>query len=308
MADNLYKLFTTQFSANMELLLQQRGSKLRGLVSEGFHVGKMASPINQLAAVEFRQPAGKYAPIGRVDTDFVRRWVLPIDKDLPMMIDSFDELRTIVDPKSKYVEATSAAAGRAWDDMIIQAALGSSTIGVDPGGLSTESWPATTYLVASNFGTGSGSAVGLTVPKLIEARRLFRHYHVDVEVDPVTLIIGSQQEADLLNNIQVVSTEFNERPVLVDGRITRFMGFNFVVSERLQMASNTTDRRCIAFAKSGMYLGMWRDMTSRVTIRDDLAGHPYQLYSMLTFGATRTQLGKVIEIGCVDSTGADITP
>ena len=308
MTDNLFKLYTTQFSSNMELLLQQLGSKLRGLITEGYHVGKQASPINQLAAVSLRQPSGKFSPIGRVDTDFVRRWVMPQDGDLPLMIDSFDELRTIVDPKSKYVEATSSAVGRAWDDAIIAAATGTSKIGTDPGAMSDESFPGAPYLVADNFGTGSGSAVGLTIPKLIEARRIFRHYHVDLERDPVTLVIGSQQEADLMSNVQVVSTEFNDRPVLVDGRLTRFLGFNIVVSERLGMAADGLDRACFAFAKSGMYLGIWRDLTSRVTIRNDLTGHPYQLYTMVTFGATRTQLGKVVQIDCLDSTGIDITP
>ena len=47
MSDNLIKLWTTQFSTNLELKLQQRGSKLRGKVIEGAHVGKLASPINQ---------------------------------------------------------------------------------------------------------------------------------------------------------------------------------------------------------------------------------------------------------------------
>ena len=40
----LIPLYTTQFSTNVELLLQQKGSMLRGRVREGAHVGKMASP------------------------------------------------------------------------------------------------------------------------------------------------------------------------------------------------------------------------------------------------------------------------
>ena len=120
------------------------------------------------------------------------------------------------------------------------------------------------------------------------------------------MVIGSTQDADLLKQVQVVSTEFNDKPVLVDGRITRFLGFDIVVSERLQVASNV--RKCIAFAKSGLYLGIWKDMTNIASQRVDLSGHPYQIYTMTSFGSTRTQPGKVVQVQCADSTGADITP
>ena len=42
MSENLFKLFTTEFSTNLEMKLQQAGSKLRGRVREGQHVGKQA--------------------------------------------------------------------------------------------------------------------------------------------------------------------------------------------------------------------------------------------------------------------------
>lgn len=306
MSANLYELFTEQFSTNLELLLQQMGSLLRGHVREGFHVGKMASPVNQIGAIQMKAPAGRFAPIGRVDASFVRRWVFPREGDIPQLIDSFDELETIVDPKSMYVENAAMATGRAWDDEIISAALGTATIGVDIGNLTSETWASfnSAYNVADNF--GASATTGMTVAKLIEARRIFRHNHVNLANDPATLVIGSQQESDLLNQVEVVSTEFNDRPVLVDGHVTRFLGYDIVVSERLQITSS--DRYCFAFVKSGLYLGMWRDLTNRVTIRDDLSGQPYQLYTMAMYGATRLMPGKIVQILANDSGGADITP
>ena len=306
MSANLYELFTEQFSTNLELLLQQMGSLLRGRVKEGFHVGKMASPINQIGAVQLKAPAGRFAPVGRVDASFVRRWVFPREGDLPQLIDSFDELETIVDPKSMYVENASMAVGRAWDDEVIAQALGTATIGVDIGNLTQETWASfsSSYNVAHDF--GASATTGLTIAKLIEARRIFRHNHVDLRSDPACLVIGSQQEADLLNQVEVVSTEFNDRPVLVDGHVQRFLGYDIVVSERLTVTSN--DRYCFAFVKSGMYLGMWRDLTNRVSIRNDLSSQPYQLYTMAMYGASRLQPGKVVQILANDTGGADITP
>jgi hypothetical protein len=88
--------------------------------------------------------------------------------------------------------------------------------------------------------------------------------------------------------------------------VKRFLGFDIVVTERLTVTSS--DRYCFAFVKSGMYLGMWRDLTNRVSIREDLSSQPYQLYTMAMYGATRLQPGKVIQILANDATGADITP
>lgn len=305
MSENLFQLFTTQFSANLELKLQQRGSKLRDRVRSGFHVGKQASPVNQIGAVQLQAPAGRFAPMARVDASFTRRWVFPQDGELPQLIDSFDELKTIVDPKSQYVENASNAVGRAWDDAIIAAALGTSQTGTDSSSFTSETFDTSNFQIAVTFGSGATNS-GLTVAKLIEAKRIFRHYHVDIENDPLTLVIGSTQESDLLKQAQVVSTDFNPQAVLVDGRVTRFLGFDIVVSERLTVSSNV--RKCLAFPKSGMYLGMWKDMQNRVTIRDDLSGQPYQLWTSTSYGATRLEPGRMIEIDASDTTGSDITP
>lgn len=305
MSENLYQLFTTQFSTNLELKLQQQGSKLRGKVAEGSHVGKQASPVQQIGAIAMRSPAGRFAPKNRTDADFARRWVFPIDKELDQLLDSFDQLKTIVEPKSQYMTGAANAAGRAWDDQIIGAAFATAKTGVDAGSLSDETWD-TTFNVADTFGAGATS-VGLTVAKMIEARRILRHYHAtdDFDSEQVTAVIGSTQEADLLKQVQVVSTEFNDKPVLVDGKVVRFLGFNIVVSERLTVGSNIRDT--IFFVQSGLYLGIWKDMTNRVSIRNDISGEPYDLYTAMSSGATRTQLGKVIKVRCADTVGSDIT-
>lgn len=301
----LIGLYTTQFSTNLELLLQQLNSRLRGHVVEGMHVGKMASPINQLGPVVLKAPAGRFAPKSRQDSIFARRWVFPQEGEIDQLIDSFDELQTIVDPKSQYATSAAAAVGRAWDDNLIANATGTAQTGQDAASLVPESFTAT-YQVAANF--GAAAAAGLTVAKLIEVRRLLQHYHNDLDVDPPTAVIGSSQEADLLNQVEVVSTEFGDRPVLVDGRLRRFLGFDIVVSERLPQTTLNTTRGVLVFVKSGLYLGMWKDMQNRASIRNDLSSEPWDLNTQTMYGSTRTQLGKVFQILCADTSGADIVP
>ncbi len=308
----LSPLFVTQFKTLLELKLQQQTSLLRGRVDEGTHTGsKMASPINQVAAVQMKIPTGRFAPKSHIPDSYTRRWVSPIDKEGDQLVDNFDQLKTPIDPKSKLVEAAAAAVARSFDDEIIRAATATATIGADAGSLTTEAWDTTNFQIAGDY--GASAAVGLTVAKLNEAYRILEHYHALEYEKDICLVIGSKQHADLRNQAQVTNSEFNSNGgVLVDGRVTRFMGANIVVSERLPVLtdknSNATQRGCLFFVKSGLYLGMWQDIKTEVLRRAELSGNPWDINTMVSFGATRTQLGKILQVCAADSTGTDITP
>ncbi len=298
------ELLTTQYTTALELLLQQKMSNLRGHVDSGMHVGKMASPIQQIGVLNFQAPAGRYAPIQPQQPNYTRRWVFPTDRDVGVFVDTFDELKTIVDPKSAINAAVVAAANRFFDDLLIAAAIGSASVGVDSSSLSTETFNAGA-IVADTF--GAASSTGMSYPKLVEAWRLMRHHQVDLEAEGPCVVIGSQQESDLKKQQEVISNEYNDKPVVENGRVTRLAGFDIVVSERLATSSSNSLRNTFAFVRSGLYLGLWRDMTTRVDNRIDLSSQPWQLYSMVSAGATRTQQWKVIQINCADTTGVDPT-
>jgi len=317
MSENLPKLFTTQFSSLLKINLQQTESMLRGKVMEGSHTGKQASPVQYVGPVQARTPQGRFAPLVPVAEDFTRRWVVPVDKDVgPSMIDTFDKLKTAIDPTSEYAAVHAAAVAREWDDRVIASAfgpalLGDGNIGGTSGGVfTTETFNTGStvtgagYQVPSTF--GSTAACGLTVQKMIEAKRALRKLQVP-QSEPKTWVTNSQGESDLLNQVQVVSTEFNDRPVLTDGTVTRFLGFDMVYSERL--SSDGSTRQNMAFVKSGLYLGIWMDMQANVSQRFDITGLPYQIYTMMSSGATRLEPGRLLQVMCADSSAAaDVTP
>jgi hypothetical protein len=271
----------------------------------------MASPIQFVGAMQMKTPEGRFAPKKNTAQDYSRRWIVPIDKEGDQLVDSFDQLKTPIDPKSQLVARAASACARDWDDEIIRAAVAVSTIGADAGALTTENWDTTNYQVAADF--KASASVGLTVAKLNEARRILEHNHALDEEDMVTLVIGSNQHADLRNQALVTSSDFNRNGgVLLDGKVTRFMGFDVVVSERLPIITdknnNTNTRGCLAFVKSGVYLGMWMDTKTEVFRRPDLSSNPWDINTMHSYGATRTELGKVIQICAADTTGSDINP
>ncbi len=304
------ELLTTQFTTKLELLLQQKISKLRGYADSGAHVGKMASPVNQIGVLEYKQPQGRYSPLVSQQPQYTRRWVFPVDRDLPVLVDTFDELRSIVDPKGGISEAAAAAGNRFFDDLIVNAANGAASTGVDASNLSTENFNTTVStsggaLVADTF--GASASTGMTYPKLVECWRVMRHQQVDIEAEAPCVIISSQQEADLKKQQEVISREYGGTMTTDNGVINRIGGFHVIVLERLNTSSSNTLRNCLAFVKSGLYLGLWKDMQTRISERVDLTSHPWQLYSMISAGATRTQQFKVIQINCADTTGFDPT-
>src|SRR3569833_172592 len=307
MSENLPSLFTTEFSTMLALKLQQKTSKRRGRVMEGYHVGKQASPIQYYGAVQMKPVAGRFAPIGRQDASFTRRWVTPVDRDCNQLIDTFDKLKTAIDPTSQEVAGAAAAVAREWDDRLISAAFGSALLGSDGAAFTTETWASISSSWTVSSSLGSAAASGLTVAKMIEAKRNMRKAQVDMEEETLTWVTNSQGESDLLNQVQVVSTEYSERPVLTDGKVTRQLGCDIDYSERHPSATNV--RQNIPFAKSGLYLGVWKDTENDVDRRKDLSGLPYQIYTMMSSGATRLEPGRLLECDCADtSAAADVTP
>lgn len=294
MSVNIPNHYAQQFATNIELLLQQKDSRLRGLVTQGSYVGEQASPVDQVDAVEMQSVTGRFEAMPRVDADTARRWVLPSDFDLPQLIDSFDKLRLLTDPASKYVENAVSAAKRKMDDVIIDAFFGTAKTGKT--GSTSTTFPSGQQVAVNHGASGN---TGLTVAKLREARKLLRAAEVDMDMDPITCVISAKQEDNLLAEAQVISLDFNDRPVLVDGKLKSFLGMNFVHSERLD-TDGSSYRRVPVFAKSGMHLGIWNDISTDVSQRKDLRGMPYQAYVYMTVGATRLEEEKIVEIKCAE--------
>jgi hypothetical protein len=309
MSENLIKLYVEEFTTNLLLGLQQKESQLRGRVMEGHHIGSQASPVEYIENIQMQAPAGRFSPLNRQDVDFVRRWVLPVDKEATQLIDSFDKLKLLQDPTSRYSEVAAAAVAREWDDRIIAAAFGTAFTGTGiSASLTSETWASISspYKIVDTF--GSTAASGLTAAKMKEAKRIMRKAQVPVDTEQMTWVTNSQGESDLLNEVQVVSTDFaGDRATLVEGKVVRFLGWDICYSERLSVVSG--DRLNIAFVKSGLYLGVWQDVVNDISQRKDLSSLPYQIYTKMSSGATRLEPGRLLEVDCVDgSTAADVTP
>jgi hypothetical protein len=297
MSVNLPTHYAQQFSTNVSLLLQQKGSKLRSAVSVGSYVGSQASPVDQIGSISANLISTRFGNMPRTDASLDRRWCFPADYDVNQMIDSYDKLRLITDPSSAYVMNATYALGRAIDDVLISGFFGTNYTGVSG---STSTAFGTNQVVGVNTG---GSASNMNVNKLRAAKKILMANEVDLDNDPVYCAITSVEHDALLNEIQVISLDFNDRPVLVGGKVQQFLGINFIHCERLSTATGTDDQSGTStqipmWARSGMHLGIWDDISVDVSQRKDVQGLPWQAYAKMTIGATRLEEKKVVKIWC----------
>jgi len=292
MSVNLPTHYVQQYSTNVNLLLQQKGSKLRNAVMVGMHVGKQASPVDQIGSIEMLAAPTRFAPMPRVDASTDRRWVFPSDFHLPQLIDTFDKLRLITDPSSSYVQNAVFAAGRKFDSLICTAFTGTAKTG-ETGSTSTSFTAANEVDVATG-----GSNSKLNVAKIKAVKELMMANHIDFDMEECYIGITAADHASLLNEIQIISSDFNGNGmVLKEGKIDSFLGFKFIHCELIETAlAGTNEVTLPVWCKSGMHLGLWGDVQNAVSIREDITARPWQLYTTMTAGATRLEEDRVYAI------------
>lgn len=300
MSVNSPTLYVQQFASVFEMLAQQTESKLSRAVKVGSgHFGEQASPVDQVGLIEVAENTSRFEPMPRTDAPFARRWVFPTNWDLNQLMDKNDLMRMLQDPKSELARAAVAAMNRRKDRTIIDGLLNTNYVG--KAGTTTQAF-GTNQVVGVNTG---GTASRLNVAKLRGALEILLSNDVDVESEELYCVVDAKAHSALLAEVQITSQDYNPTrdgtPVLRDGMIDRFLGFNFIHCERIAEFNGTDDQSgtstpILAFAKSGGYFGMWQDITIDVTERKDLRALPWQIYMAATFGATRLQEDKVVKI------------
>lgn len=283
--------FVQQYKDNVMMLVQQKGSRLRGTVMEEPVTGRFAY-FEQIGSVDARTVTERHADSPLISTPHARRRVELQDFDWGDLIDKPDKVRTLVDFTSPYVQNAGWAMGRSIDSTIINAFFANAFSGET--GATTVAFPsAATNTIAVNF--SSAANVGLTVEKLREARRLLRAGNVDV-TEQLYIGVTARQIDNLLGSTQVTSSDYNSVKSLVQGDIDTFLGFKFIHTELLGV-DGSSFRRVPAWSKSGMALGVGMDVVSRVTERSDKRFSTY-VYFCMSIGATRLEEARVMEIKC----------
>ena len=287
MSTQVTTAFVQQYSANVQMLSQQMGSRLRDAVRVENVVGKNAF-IDQIGSATAALRTSRHADTPQMDTPHDRRRLSLADYEYADLVDDQDKVRMLIDPTSSYARAAAAAMGRAMDDVIITAATGTANTG------ETGSGSATLDASANSVGSASSND-GLTLAKLREAKRKMDLNDVDPSI-PRYIAVGPKQIEDLLGDTTVTSSDFNTVKALVQGELDTFMGFRFIMSNRLTVDANDI-RKCFAWAEDGLTLGIGKDISARIDERAD-KGYATQVYYCMSIGAVRMEEDKVVQIFC----------
>lgn len=287
MSSQITTAFVQQYSANVQMLSQQMGSRLRDAVRVESIVGKNAF-MDQIGVATAQLRTSRHADTPQLDTPHARRRLSLADYEYADLIDDEDKVRMLIDPTSSYAQAAAAAMGRAMDDVIITAALGTASTGETGSG--SASLDATANMVGS-----SSTNVNLSVSILREAKRKLDAQDVDPSI-PRYIAVGPSQIESLLSETAVTSADFNTVKALVQGEVDTFMGFKFIMTNRLSIDSNDI-RSCFAWAEDGITLGIGKDISARIDERAD-KGYATQVYYCMSIGAVRMEENKVVKIFC----------
>ena len=288
MSNQITTAFVQQYSSNVQMLAQQMGSRLREAVDVESITGKNAY-FDQVGVTAAQIRTSRHANTPQIDTPHSRRRVSLADYEWADLIDDADKVRMLADPTSSYAKAAAAAMGRSMDDVIITAMNGTAYSG-ETGGTSV-ALPSTQKFATSN------QSDGLTVAKLLDAKKKLDLKDVDPSI-PRFIVCGATQISDLLNTTEVKSSDYNTVKALAAGQLDSFLGFKFIMSNRLNFdASNTDDRLVFAFTKDAIKLAIGKDITARISERDDKS-YSTQVYYCMAIGATRMEEEKVVQIPC----------
>lgn len=296
-----------QYTANVRQALVKQGGLLTPYVTHGSYNGEKSQVVNFIGEIEFVERNSPYGDTKLTELEHTQRWITGTEYDAAILVDRLDTLKMIYDPTSPYVARMRDAANRKMDEIIMRNFFANAKTGKD--GTVSTAFPTRDTIV--HGGTG------MSIAKLRSARKLLKKRHVDLRTMMPYIAVTSEQTDDLLGEVAVGSSDFNAVKPLVDGEVSKFMGFMFVPYEdngsaldgrgiptTLDVGSGDTIRSCPVWVKDGMHEGSWAGLTIRVDNRPD-KNNIKQIHGTFTCGATRLEEGKVLALQVVDNSTDD---
>jgi hypothetical protein len=328
------------FRAGFEQAFQQTESKLQPYFETETQDSEFQffDRIGEAAAMT--EDTGRYEANPQSEIENNRRRLGLKDYELGKYVDEKDLKRVLTDPMNAYTQAMLASGKRKMDDIIIDAYFGTANAGksggtaltyvagtTDEGGTDISvggnnagsSNPITAtggiytlgaattegVSVGSQFdGTAGGAAAGtgLTLAKLKGLRATMQRLEAIDQDTILNCFLTHKQLEDLLGIDEVINSDYAVRKSLAEGNVTTFMGYRFILTERLKLSTGAAgdERRVMVSTPKSLKMSVgtalkgdiWRD-TSKKNI-------PY-LYFKLCADASR-MWGEVSgEIRCVEA-------
>lgn len=280
------------YSTNLELLLQQRGSPFRNFCRKANAAGsKSYRFLSQVGKVAAGRQTGPAEPIDNQAMSLDGRWVnMPLPFKFQTIVDDIDLLQTNIEPTGAYVTSAVEALNRGITDAFFASYYGTAKTG-ETGSVST-SFTAGNQIAVD---VGAGAATGLNLEKLRAVRKLAQQKFVDFGFERPVMALNAKAHDDLLALTQVVSTDFNTKPVLVDGMVSSFLGIDFVMSEQIPTDSSGYYRLPF-WVPSGVGEAVWYDIKTDIREMPQMTNKPRLIEALACMEYTRLEEDKCYEV------------
>ena len=289
-----------KFASVLYLLSQQQGSKFASKVrNESVESAELAYFDTLAEDDDTAQKTGRHQGTPISEAEFGRRRVVPYPWTNKKVLDKEDLDRMLPDPRNPVAMNQVKSLGRQKDDLIIEAALGSASIGKAGGSsiaFKDEARSINGDGTVTTLGTLASvqSVADFGLDKILTMMRLFNEEDVDPDIQKIWAISPKAVE-DILNIEEIGSVDFNTVRALQQGAFTFYGGFNFFWSNRLTKdAVGSTAFRSFAWAQDGIILASIGDISTRIEEAERL-DFAWVLFSKMDLGAVRMEGVKVHE-------------
>lgn len=199
--------------------------------------------------------------------------------------DIFSQAKVNFDERSELVQVVGNAIGRRQDQLILDALAAATSTGT----------------VANSIG---GATTNMNIAKLREAAKILNAKNVPA--DGRTIIIHANSLASMLEQTSVTSSDFNTVKALVQGEISTFMGFNFIVlgdrAEGGLPIDGSNDRTLYAFHSSA--IGYAEGIAPRTEINYIAEKTSWLVNAVFSAGAVAIDSEGIVKITARDTAAA----
>lgn len=278
MADTQNATWAQAYSQNVMQLAQQKYSKLLPCVYQKPNVSGKVFFQDQIGQWSLEAKGGRNVQTPNNDPNLGRRRGTMVDYHDNRLLDRGDELRTISDPRSQYTIAAASSIGRKMDEIIITAAINSADTG-ETGSVSV-----------TQGNIVLATATSMTLARIIAVKQALDD--ADVEMEDRFFVVKPGVLDNLLNLTSATSRDFNDIKALIQGNITQWMGFNWIMSTRIAAVSSST-LLGVAFQRFGLCAAQLQAPIVRTDERTDLS-YSWQVYYELNMGSCRLEESRVV--------------
>lgn len=285
MAITISNVYVQTFERNLRHLAQQADTRLRRFVTERSGEGEKHN-WERIGAGTATEKTSARTPTPTSDLAWSRRVSLPKTYHAGETVEPEDIVKMLVEPNSNISMSLSMAMRRKVDDVIIAAATGDALTGTG----ATSAFPA-----GQRIGDGTGV---ISIDSILAVQELF--YKKDIDPDErKVMVIGPTQQRKLMSLMEVTSGDYQNSKALATGMLPNWMGFDWVVSNRL-LAPAAGQLDCLAFTARGIGLQVNQDITAKVA-EDPSLSFAWRIYTMMTMGAVRVEDEHVVNLRLKDA-------